>query len=93
MAILEYTWPEKGGRSEMKYNGKPVPPMLDMNRYCYKCGMMLNKYYSDMRFDVTTGDPDYNILWQCPMWSKWHIFDRHLRFKSDRNGSSYAFEI
>lgn len=57
--------------------------------YCWKCGTLIKPKNIDRYFDINTGEERFNLLWVCPN-KKW--YNDHAKFKSDDNGSTYAFE-
>ena len=59
--------------------------------YCFVCGQPLKKKQVDQGFDINTGQPTYNLIWKCSQW-KFFQWPRHTKFKSDKHGSTYAFE-
>ena len=57
--------------------------------WCRKCGVEILPKKVDMDYDPTTGEKRFNLLWVCPNWRWWNCHDR---YKSDEDGSTYAFE-
>lgn len=63
----------------------------DIN-YCTKCGKQLYREELDKGFDLLTGERDYIVRWFCPKTMELWSFS-HTELFSDKDGSTYSFEI
>ncbi len=62
-------------------------------RYCSKCGSELEPKRIHIGYDTDTGEPRYNILWECPMIRIWdRIFGGHAHFSTDWSGKYMLYE-
>lgn len=61
------------------------------NKYCTRCGEVLSCDWHNAWFDQETGEKTGNLIWKCP--NAWFPFSGHDTFLSNKDGSTYSYEI